>query len=89
MSLITVKRDNEKVTVLVSTDLAHNCSGTDTASIPLTWQMTYPYEADLLARYLDKRIKDFVKEARRESYEQGWKDARSKKAKQDWFSGVL
>lgn len=91
MPLIRVSRENNKVEVLIETDLANNCEGTQVASIPFTWQVAQPYEADLLARYIDKRIKDAISKTRKEYYEQGWKDAKSRKAgsKEEWFPGVL
>lgn len=89
MSILYVKRDNDKVVITIETDLPNNCDGTITTALPFTWQLSQPYLADLLVRYIRDRIKTAVSDARRESYEQGWKDARSKKQKADWFSGVL
>ena len=92
MSILTVRRDNDKVEILIGTDLANTCDGSKTASIPFTWQMNHTYSADLLARYVEERIYRAVASARCEAYDQGWKDAKAKKSKRNginWFSGAL
>lgn len=86
---ITVRRDNSNVVVQVNTDLANVCDGSQTAFIPFEWSTGQPYTADLLVRYIQERIETAVSETRREYYEKGWKDAKAKKPKDDWFSGVL
>lgn len=48
-----------------------------------------PYAA-LLTDNFRQNLWDTIKEIRRESYERGWKDAKSHKtAKQEYFSGAL
>lgn len=92
MSILTVRRDNDKVEILIGTDLANTCDGSKTASIPFIWQMSQTYSADLLARYIEERIYHAVAKARHEAYDQGWKDAKSKNSKKsgpNWFSGIL
>ena len=87
--LITVKRDNSGVELLISTDLADSCDGSQTTAIPFTWQTGQPYLADLLARYIKEHIRKVISDTRREYYEKGWKDAKAKRQKDDWFSGLL
>jgi hypothetical protein len=91
MPVLTVRRDNNKAIILVETDLPFKCDGSSTTSLPFEWRMTRPYSAELLARYLEKRIYDAIVKARQESYEQGWKDAKAKNPKkhENWFSGIL
>lgn len=87
--LITVKRDNSKVKVSIDTDLTNTCDGLQTSVIPFTWVTEQPYIADLLTRYIIERIRKAISNTRREYYEKGWKDAKAKKSKDDWFSGLL
>lgn len=46
-------------------------------------------DARLLAERLREDFGAQVKKARKEAYEQGFKDAKSKRRKQDWFSEVI
>ena len=47
----------------------------------------YEYQAELLLRQLDKNLSSQLERIRKEAYEQGFKDAKAKRAKQTWFSG--
>ena len=92
MPLLTVKRNNDEVEILIETDLAHTCNGSEITIIPFTWKMNQVYAADMLARYIEKRIYNAVAEARHKAYNDGWKDAKAKNPKRsgtDWFSGML
>ena len=46
-------------------------------------------DARLLAEKLDGDFRKKVESARREAYNSGYKDAKSKKKKQDWFRGLI
>ena len=92
MSILIVKRDNDKVVIEIETDLANRCDGSVTATLLFVCQMTQVYSADLLARYIARRIYNAVAKARYDAYSQGWKDAKAKNPKKnsaDWFSGSL
>jgi hypothetical protein len=92
MSLLTGRRDNDKVVIEIETDLANECDGSVTATVPFEWKMSQVYSADLLMRYIENRIYHSIARARYESYNQGWKDAKAKNPKKnsvDWFSGNL
>lgn len=58
----------------------------------INWQYYFRYQAydevhaELLTRQFDKHMRDKLESIRREAYEQGWKDAKGKKAKENWFS---
>jgi hypothetical protein len=87
--LITVKRNDSDVVLSIETDLANTCNGPQAAAIPFTWPTGQPYAADLLVRYIIERVRKAISDTRREYYEKGWKDAKAKRPKDDWFSGVL
>ena len=87
--IIEVRRDNDKVEILVHTSLANTCDGSKTANIPFAWSTGMVYTADLLARYIRKRIEEAVSKMQQEYYEQGWKDAKSKRPKCGYFPGTL
>ena len=46
-------------------------------------------DARLLAEKLDGDFRNKVESARREAYNSGYKDAKSKKKKQYWFRGLI
>ncbi|HEX5034976.1 MAG TPA: hypothetical protein VFW62_10870 [bacterium] len=46
-------------------------------------------EAAALQRILSERLRAMVEEARRESYNEGYKDGRAKRGKRSWFHGRL
>lgn len=83
------ERDNESVHCMFGTDLPHDCDGKRTTNFPFSWKTTSPATAALLVRYLRKRLDNAIRAARREAYEQGWKDAKAKRRKTDWFRGTL
>ena len=87
--MITIKRDNEKVVIEVDTDLANDCAGHTYSLIPFLWNTEQPYLADVLCRYIRKLLQDRVRTIREQEYERGWKDAKSKRAKETWFSSEL
>ena len=86
--MIKVKRDGTCVNVAVETDLPNAKVGKETE-----FSFTYDCgdgrteEAELLTRYLRKRLDDCAKHMRRQAYAQGWKDKAAKKhAKATQFS---
>jgi hypothetical protein len=51
------------------------------------WDCAGDWYAELLAQRLNNRMAERLREIRREAYDAGWKDARTKKTvKSDWFS---
>jgi len=87
--MIQVKRDNGKVTIEVETGLAFDCAGTKITTLAFEWNVAHPYLADVLRRYVKKLLSDAISKTRQEYYEAGWRDAKSKQKKADWFSGEL
>ena len=45
--------------------------------------------ATLLREHLDERLAKSVRRARELAYAEGWKDAKAKRARTEFFSGVL
>lgn len=87
--MITTKRDNNCVKILIGTDLPHDCEGKIETTIPFSWEQTHPYQAALLQKYIDERLRDWMRCIRRESYEAGYRDGKGKKRKETWFSSLL
>lgn len=85
--MFKVNQDGNKVTLEIQTDLANEDSLM--AVIPFEWRMNYAYSADLLARYLRGRIERAIADTRQDYYERGWRDAKSRGAKQTTFHGVM
>jgi len=48
-----------------------------------------PDHAELMMRYLRDGVMELLESERRRYYEQGWRDAKSKKRKHSWFPGCL
>ena len=82
--MIRLYRDKNFVTIHLSTDLKTE-GGADTSFI-FRYICSDTQYADLLHRYLRDRLDTAAYKLQREAYEQGWRDARAKKAKRDWFS---
>lgn len=87
--MITVKRDNDSVVISISTDLANECNGPAKASILFRWTTGMPYTADLLQRYISNLIWNTITATRKDYYNRGYMDAKSKRRKMDWFPGDL
>lgn len=54
---------------------------------PFTWFANDENNSVLLAQHLQAKLSDHMKGIRAEAYEQGFRDAKSKRKYQDWFSG--
>lgn len=50
-----------------------------------SWETGHQYTAVLLARHLGKELGAAIQTAHRNGYEQGWRDAKSKKRKKKGF----
>jgi len=87
--MITVKRDNDSVVIMISTDLANDCGGLKTALIPFGWKCESVYTADLLQRYIYRLILYAISSTRRDYYNLGWNDAKSKRKRKENFDGDL
>lgn len=56
---------------------------------PFSFQENDENNAELLKQHIENVLSEALKKARREAYEQGWKHAKAKCAKETWFSGWL
>jgi len=77
--MLRVKRDGTAVVIEVDTDLPHD----DTADTESVWRFGASEEhcaaAELVTRYMHRRIHDAIRAVRQDAYEQGWRDAKSKR----------
>jgi hypothetical protein len=55
----------------------------------LYWEAGHEASAAAAADWLNRELQRKVAEARELSYQQGWRDAKAKRAKRDTFSGWL
>jgi len=53
------------------------------------WDAGNEWAAGLLADLLQKTFFNKIKDIREKAYDQGWKDAKSNRAKETYFSGYL
>jgi len=76
--MITFERSDTELKVIVETNLG--------SSYWLYWKCSDKQYAMLLREHIEQKLSRKLEQIRRESYEQGWKDAKSKKvAKKTWF----
>lgn len=87
--MIRIKRDNEKVNLLFDSDLPFDCAGDTVVTFDFSCSTPQPYYAQLATNYLRERLLAEMQRIRRKAYEKGWRDARAKRKKEDWFSGNL
>ena len=86
MSAVTVKKDSCDVKIEVDVFVPY----WDVRTFPFTFSCggNEAY-AGLLTRLIKERLASLVRNARAEAYEQGYKDAKAKRAKCEWFSEQL
>lgn len=82
--MIYIERYEEKVRVKIDTGL-----NTTSGQIWLYWNCNSEMYAELLSRHINKRLDETIQAIRKEEYERGWKDAKAKKSKANWFSAVI
>ena len=80
--MITITQNGTKVKVTLDPNI-------DGRVMILNWECNGDWYAHLLARKLNETLASKVESARREAYEQGYKDGKGKKAKLNWFSTKL
>lgn len=56
---------------------------------PFSFDESDENNAELLKRHMVATFAQTMQEARKLSYEAGWKDAKAKRSRSDWFSGWL
>ena len=77
-----IRRNGTKVEVKIPTVLDYHYN--------FSIECNDDVRAELLARDMDGRIERAVAGARKQAYEDGWRDAKAKKvAKRSWFSPYL
>lgn len=81
--MISISRYETKVKITVET-------GTSTGGdLWLYWECNSELFAELLTNELREKLTERLQAIRQEEYNQGWKHAKAKKAKQNWFAGVF
>lgn len=85
MSNVTINRKGQDVELWLDAFIPNY----DSRRFGFTFHCGGDVYAGLLTEHLRKRLGNLVEEARREAYEQGWKDAKAKRSKSDWFSRTL
>lgn len=79
-----IKVSNEKETVIVNVSMTIGCN------IDLKFQRSFEMDAILLRNQIQKDLSDKIEKIRRDAYNLGWKEAKSKKvAKRTWFNGNI
>lgn len=89
-NLIRISREGDAV--VVDLDTGNDERGMPMPGIRLTWKAGADQFAALLAQRISERLHTALVEARREAYNQGWKQAKAKGkagAKCTWFPGHL
>lgn len=80
--MIKVSREQKDVTVNLSLSIGWN--------ITLRYERSGEMDAILLSNQIQSDLQKKIETIRREAYELGWKQAKSKKvSKKDWFNGNI
>lgn len=87
--MITVERDGSNVKVCIDLDLP-----VDRDILVVERPETYEYQACLVADRINLLLQRKLKRIRKEAYEKGWKDAKSRHAKKqtdfcEYWSGCV
>lgn len=83
--VLNICRNGTAVEVTVDSGLA-----IERSRFQFKWETNSDWAAELLANKLRKRVGDAVQAARKEAYEEGWRDAKAKKSgKQTFFPWVI
>lgn len=82
--MISFTRNDNQVIVKVE----HGIFPANNSYFSLEITQAFEYQAELLRRQLHNHLSSKLEAIRQEAYNQGWKDAKSKKVpKRTWFSG--
>jgi len=79
--MITFERKNKEVLIKIQHGIWTN------NYFERTINQDYEYQAELLTRQLNKHLNDELSRVRRDAYNEGWKDAKAKRAKRTQFTG--
>lgn len=79
--MIQFSRDGTKVKATVTVEVPNY----DTRLFSFMWECNGEAYAGLLSKRMDARMRDHLEDIRRDAYNDGWKDAKSKRVKQTGF----
>jgi hypothetical protein len=77
--MIDLTRNNKKVFINIESGLSSE------PRLPFSFECSSEMAAELLYRHLDDRVIKRIEEIRKMEYESGYKAARKKERKSDWF----
>lgn len=86
---IKIFRDGNAVYIRVPTDVS---SGSGEYHLDFKYEREHEFDAELLARYLQKRHTEKIKSIRKIEFFSGWKHAKAKKHGKkffNWFKGGM
>ena len=78
-----INREGESIRVSITVTIPHF----DDRVFSLEWNCGSEVYAGLLTEAIRKQTQDTLEDIRRRAYEDGWKDAKGKRRKQNHFSG--
>lgn len=82
--MLSFKRQNSDV--IIRLDYTTPCAGSYYTTF--NWGHNDASTASLRADSLNRQLSARLKSIREEAYDQGWRDAKTKKARKTWFSGT-
>lgn len=82
--MIKFRVNDQKIEVIIDTNLP-----TDKSLMSLYWQCESGITAWALRNWLEARLEQAVEVVSKASYEDGWKDAKAKRAKSKYFRRFL
>lgn len=81
--MITFKREGSVVICKVEMDMPY----WDTRIYHFRWETGSDVCSSLLTQHARTTLSDKLRAIRKEAYNRGWKDAKAKTKKEEWFSG--
>ena len=79
--MIKFKREGNDAVCVISLDMPF----WNTRDFHFTWSTGSEVCSSLLTKHAEEALKTALRKVRETAYNQGWKDAKSKKRKEDWF----
>ena len=83
--MLTVKRDGTKAVLAVTLPVPFY----EDRVFSMIFDAYYVEYSSFLCSAIDLALRDALKKARKDAYEQGYKDAKAKRRKETWFSSRI
>lgn len=81
--MISFKRDGSTVGIAVTVQVPNY----DGRVYHTQWNAGGEAYAGFLSAAMNEQMREALRNIRKEAYEQGWKDAKAKRTKENWFGG--